>query len=262
MARKIVITSGKGGVGKTTVCANLGSMLACQGMKTVLIDLDVGLNNLDVVLGVENQVVFDIFDVLSSRCRARQALIQDEQNPYLFVMPSNNTNAKLTKNDLKKITSELDDFFDYILIDCPAGIDDGFNRAISVADEAIVIVTPHIPSIRDADKVISILLSFGIKEISCIVNRVRGDLVMSREMMSVQDIYDLLQIKMLGVIPDNDKICVGYRFNMNYNGKSQIYRAFELLSENLLQGSNKIYDCTMSYRGVLGTIKRVLKRRI
>ena len=150
MARKIVVTSGKGGVGKTTLSANLGNYLATNGYKVVVMDLDIGLNNLDVVLGVESKVVFDIFDVLNNRCRARQALIQDSQNPYLFIMPSNHSNTNLTKAEIKKVVNELDDFFDFILIDCPAGIEDGFNKAVSVADEAIVVVTPHISSLRDA----------------------------------------------------------------------------------------------------------------
>ena len=204
MARKIVITSGKGGVGKTTICANLGNFLALQGYKVVLMDLDVGLNNLDVALGVENKVVFDIFDVINNRCRARQALIQDAQNPYLFVMPSNHSNIKLTKSELGKVLNELDEFFDYILLDCPAGIEEGFHRAVSVSEEAIVVVTPHISSIRDADKVISLLGNYGISSISCVINRVRGDLILDREMLSVEDIYELLKIKILGVIPDDD----------------------------------------------------------
>ncbi|MBQ8749369.1 MAG: septum site-determining protein MinD [Clostridia bacterium] len=262
MARKIVITSGKGGVGKTTICANLGNNLANNGYKVVVMDLDIGLNNLDVVLGVESKVVFDVFDVLHNRCRARQALIQDSQNPYLFIMPSNHTNMKLSKSDIKKVVGELDEFFDYILIDCPAGIEDGFHRAVSVADEAIVVVTPHISSLRDADKVVTILFSLGISNVYGIVNRVRGDLVVDKEMLSVEDVYELLQIRIVGAVPEDDTISTISSVGGAISTRCGANRAFDLLCENLIEGSSKIYDCTMSYRGFMGLIKRKLKKKI
>lgn len=262
MARKIVVTSGKGGVGKTTLSANLGNYLATNGYKVVVMDLDIGLNNLDVVLGVESKVVFDIFDVLNNRCRARQALIQDSQNPYLFIMPSNHSNTNLTKAEIKKVVNELDDFFDFILIDCPAGIEDGFNKAVSVADEAIVVVTPHISSLRDADKVINILLSMGIKNIYGVINRVRGDLIMDKEMLSIEDVYELLQIKIIGAVPDDDCVSSVSSIGGAVTNRCGASRAFELIAENVANGSSKIYDCTMNYRGVFGLIKRKLKRKI
>lgn len=262
MARKIVITSGKGGVGKTTISANLGNFLALQGYKVVVMDLDIGLNNLDVALGVENKVVFDIFDVLNNRCRARQALIQDSQNPYLFIMPSNHSNIRLSKSELNKILSELDEFFDYILLDCPAGIEEGFHRAVSVAEEAIVVVTPHISSIRDADKVISLLTSYGLNVIRCVVNRVRGDLIMDREMLTVEDIHDLLGINMLGVIPEDDCLSVLSGCVSAQKRQNKSYRAFTLLTENLIEGTSKIYDCTLGYRGIFGLLKRKIKRSV
>lgn len=262
MARKIVVTSGKGGVGKTTLSANLGNYLATNGYKVVVMDLDIGLNNLDVVLGVESKVVFDIFDVLNNRCRARQALIQDSQNPYLFIMPSNHSNTNLTKAEIKKVVNELDDFFDFILIDCPAGIEDGFNKAVSVADEAIVVVTPHISSLRDADKVVNILLSMGIKNIYGVINRVRGDLIMDKEMLSIEDVYELLQIKIIGAVPDDDCVSSVSSIGGAVTNRCGASRAFELIAENVANGSSKIYDCTMNYRGVFGLIKRKLKRKI
>lgn len=262
MARKIVITSGKGGVGKTTICANIGNILANNGFKVVVMDLDIGLNNLDVVLGVESKVVFDIFDVLKNRCRARQALIQDSQNPYLFIMPSNHTNISLSKRDIQKIVNELDEFFDYILIDCPAGIDDGFHRAISVADEALVVVTPHISSLRDADKVITILLSLGIGSIFGIVNRVRGDLIMNKEMLSVEDVYELLKIKIIGAIPDDDGIGTLSSIGGAVNCGCNCARSFDLVCENIVHGGTKIFDCTLNYRGLLGFVKRKIKKKI
>ena len=262
MARKIVITSGKGGVGKTTICANLGNFIAWAGYKVVLMDLDIGLNNLDVTMGVENKVVFDIFDVINNRCRARQALIQDIQNPYLYIMPSNHSNSKLTKGELEKIVQELDEFFDYILIDCPAGIEDGFHRAIAIAEEAIVVVTPHISSVRDADKVLSLVKNYGLENISCIINRVRGDLILNRETLSVEDIYELLKTRILGVVPEDDDLIAGVDFYKIYKHQSKINRAFTLLCENVVDGTSKIYDCTSSYRGFFGLVKRKIKRSV
>ena len=262
MARKIVVTSGKGGVGKTTICASLGNFIAWRGLKVALIDLDVGLNNLDVALGLEGKIVFDLFDVVNNKCRARQALIQDEHNPYLFIMPSNHTNSKLTKTDLQKVIDELDDFFDYIFIDCPAGIDEGFHRAVKVCDEAIVVVTPHISSVRDADKVVSILKNYNLSHISCVVNRVRGDLVLNREMLSVEDIYDLLEVDLLGALPEDDSLVCSTDFYKIYKHQSKINRAFTLLCDNVLDGTSKIYDCTSAYRGLWGFLKRKIKRSV
>lgn len=262
MARKIVVTSGKGGVGKTTISANLGNFLALQGFKVVIIDLDIGLNNLDVALGVENRVVYDIFDILNNRCRARQALIQDNQNPYLYILPSTHSNIRLTKSEINKVLGELNDFFDFIILDCPAGIDEGFHRAVAVADEAIVVVTPHISSIRDADKVCSLLASYGISCINCVVNRVRGDLIMSREILAIEDIYDLLNIKIIGVIPEDDAISILSNCGSSFKKQCKSYRAYYLLAENVIDGTNKIFDCTLEYRGFVGMVKRKLKRSV
>lgn len=262
MARKIVITSGKGGVGKTTICANLGNFIAWRGYKVVVMDLDIGLNNLDVTMGVENKVVFDLFDVINNKCRARQALIQDSQNPYLYIMPSNHSNSKLTKSELQKVVNELDDFFDFIFIDCPAGIEEGFHRAVNVADESIIVVTPQISSVRDADKVVSLLKNYGFSNPYCVVNRVRGDLILNREMLSVEDINELLNVNILGVVPDDDDLVCFTDFNRIYKRQSKISRAFSLLSDNVLDGTRKIYDCTTTYRGVVGFIKRKIKRSV
>lgn len=261
MARKIVITSGKGGVGKTTICANIGNFIAWCGYKVALIDLDVGLNNLDVTMGLESKVVFDLSDVVNNRCRARQALIQDNQNPYLYVMPSNLSNVKISKTELAKVVDELSDFFDYIFIDCPAGIEEGFHKAISVADEAIIVVTPQISSVRDADKVLSLLKNYGFENISCVINRVRGDLILNREMLSVDDIYDLLSVNILGVVPEDDLVFVSDFYRI-YKKPSKVNRAFTLLKDNILDGTNKIFDCTTAYRGFLGFLKRKIKRSV
>ena len=262
MARKIVVTSGKGGVGKTTTVANLGCFLAKFNYRVVLMDLDIGLNNLDVVMGLENKIVYDVVDVINNRCRARQALIQDVTLPSLYVMPSSHTNVKITKEQLKSVVDNLDSYFDFILFDCPAGIDEGFHRAVTFSDEAIVVVTPHISSIRDADKVLSILSSYGLSEVNVLINRVRGDLVVNKEMLSVEDIHYLLKTKVIGAIPEDDNIGTLSSFAGSLTGKGDATRAFYLLATNVIDGTHKIFDCTMNYRGVVGSIRRKLKKKV
>ena len=263
MARKIVITSGKGGVGKTTVCANLGAKLASIGFRVVLIDADIGLNNLDVVMGIENRVMFDISDVIEARCRVKQALVQDKRYPSLYVLPSSRSYNKVsaTGEDFKSVIDMLNDTFDYILIDCPAGVEAGFHRAVFSANEAIVVVTPHISSIRDADKVISILSSYNLQSKYLVVNRTRGDLVLNGEMIEVEEIVSFLKIPIIGIVPDDDDIStlssIGGISSTNPSG-----RAFTLLAENIHNGSKKLYDYTMKYRGLWGSIKRNLKRKV
>lgn len=263
MARKIVITSGKGGVGKTTICANLGARLASLGFRVCLMDVDIGLNNLDVVMGIEKRVMFDIIDVAEGRCRAKQALVQDRRIQTLYVMPSAHSysHANITGETIKEIVESLDACFDYVLIDCPAGVEAGFHRAVYAANEAIVVVTPHISSIRDADKVLSILSSYDLSSKSIIVNRIRGDLVLGGEMLSVEEIVRALKTQILGAIPEDDDISalstVGALASGNVAG-----RAFTILCENLHEGTKKIYDCTMRYKGIFGSLKRNLKRKI
>ncbi len=262
MARKIVITSGKGGVGKTTTVANLGCFLAKFNYRVALMDLDIGLNNLDVVMGLENKIVYDIVDVINNRCRARQALIQDATLPSLYVMPSSHINVKITKEQLKSVVDNLDPYFDFILFDCPAGIEEGFHRAVTFSDEAIVVVTPHISSIRDADKVLSILSSYGLAEVNVLVNRVRGDLIVNKEVLSVEDIRCLLKNKVIGAIPEDDNIGTLASFSGNLTGKGDATRAFYLLATNVIDGTHKIFDCTMNYRGIMGSIRRKLKKKV
>ncbi|MDR0850181.1 MAG: septum site-determining protein MinD [Christensenellaceae bacterium] len=260
MARKIVITSGKGGVGKTTICANLGMHLAQMGLRVVLIDVDIGLNNLDVVMSIENKVVFDIVDVIENRCRVRQALIQDFLNSNLYTLPSVHSHSAVlvTGENIKKVIDNLATFFDYILIDCPAGIDAPFMRAIFGAQEAIVVVTPHLPSLRDADKVINLLLSRGIKHIGLIINRVRGDLIIEKEIMTVTDISQALNLPLLGVIPEDDKMAAG----LIRTNSAGAFRAINMSAKNLHNNTDKIYDCTLQFKGIFGAIKRSLKKNI
>jgi septum site-determining protein MinD len=264
VARKIVITSGKGGVGKTTICANLGLRLANLGLRVVMLDLDIGLNNLDVVMGIENKVVYDIVDVIEGKCRAKQALIQDSRQPSLYTMPSAHifTQNKITGYGIRFVVEQLSESFDYVLLDCPAGIDSGFHRAVFSASEAIVITTPHIASIRDADKVISILNSYELSNISCIVNRLRGDLVLSGQMIDVNSIVNLLKVKLLGVIPEDDEISTSSSLGVGVERKTESFIAFKNLCSNLHNGTSYMIDYTLKYRGLIGGIKRSLKRKV
>ena len=208
MGEVIVITSGKGGVGKTTTTANLGSALALAGKKVALVDTDIGLRNLDVVMGLENRIVYDIVDVIEEKCKLRQALIKDKRFKELFLLPAAQTRDKTAINEeqMKELISKLKVEFDYILIDCPAGIEQGFKNAIVGADRAIVVTTAEISAIRDADRIIGLLESSEIKNPELIVNRLRPNMVKRGEMMDVDDIVDLLSIDLIGVVPDDEFI--------------------------------------------------------
>ena len=208
MSEVIVITSGKGGVGKTTTTANIGTGLAKLGKKVVMIDTDIGLRNLDVVMGLENRIVYNLVDVVEGNCRLKQALIKDKRYSNLFLLPSAQTRDKSAVNEeqMKKLTDKLKEEFDYILIDCPAGIEQGFKNAIAGADRAIVVTTAEISAIRDADRIIGLLESSEIKNPELVINRIRPNMVRKGEMMDVDDIVDLLSIDLIGVVPDDEYI--------------------------------------------------------
>lgn len=263
MARRIVLTSGKGGVGKTTICANLGIYLSRLGFRVVLVDVDIGLNNLDIILGVDKNIVFDIVDVINGKCRAKQALVQDPKYPNLYVLPSSKvfSEVKIQGENIRNVVNLLDASFDYILIDCPAGVDEGFHRAVFSANEAIVIVTPHLSSIRDANKVINLLNDYDISNKALVINRMRGDMLVNGEMLTVENIVRSLKIPLLGVIPEDDEISSSCSVGkIVASGESG--RAFTLLTENLHEGTKKIFDCTYKYRGFMGYVRRQLKRKV
>jgi len=262
VARKIVITSGKGGVGKTTVTANLGSALARLGQRVLLIDVDFGLNNLDVVLGVEGKVVYDITDVFEGRCRIKQALIQCSDKKNLFILPSGNMQASSLINgqNIKVMIESVSNLFDFILIDCPAGIDIGFHRAVSCVDEAIVVVTPNIPSLRDADKVVTVLGSYKLDNVKLVVNRARGDLIVNEKMMMPRDIQELLKTELLGVLPEEDIVFLSCGYKLP--NRSDSARAYKILANNLLKGTKRIFDVTGKYCGFFGSIRRCVKKSV
>ena len=210
MSEVIVITSGKGGVGKTTTTANVGTGLAMEGKKVVLIDTDIGLRNLDVVMGLENRIVYNLVDVIEGNCRIKQALIKDKRNPTLYLLPSAQTRDKtaVSPEEMAKLTEELKDEFDYILLDCPAGIEQGFKNAIAGAVRAIVVTTPEVSAVRDADRIIGLLDANEIKKTELVVNRLRTDMVKRGDMMSSQDVVEILSVDLLGVVPDDENIVV------------------------------------------------------
>ncbi|MBO5909960.1 MAG: septum site-determining protein MinD [Clostridia bacterium] len=265
MSRVIVITSGKGGVGKTTVCANLGLNLSKKKYRVCVVDMDIGLNNLDVVLGMENRVLYSMQDVLDGKCRLVQALIQDNTYSSLYLLSSGNLvhNLAIRPEYIKAVFNDLKATFDYILIDCPAGIDAGFNRAVICAEEAIVVTTPHLSSIRDADKVVTILTSYNLSSIKFVVNRARGDLIMDKLMLDVYEISRALKVEFGGVIPEDDNIIIGQISNSNrLNNKLPSQRAFAIFADNIETGSKKLYDCTYKYKGVVGSMRKFFKRKI
>lgn len=211
MGEVIVITSGKGGVGKTTTTANIGAGLSQLGKKVVVIDTDLGLRNLDVVMGLENLIVYNLVDVIEGGCRLKQALIRDKRYENLYLLPSAQTKDKsaISPGQMKKLTSELREEFDYVLLDCPAGIEQGFQNAIAGADRAIVVTTPEVSAIRDADRIIGLLEKNHLKDNSLIVNRVRMDMVRRGDMMSIDDVTEILSIPLIGAIPDDERVVIG-----------------------------------------------------
>ncbi len=210
MGEVIVITSGKGGVGKTTTTANVGTGLAKLDKKVVLIDTDIGLRNLDVVMGLENRIVYNLVDVIEGNCRLKQALIKDKRYPKLYLLPSAQTKDKsaVSPEQMKKLTEQLKDEFDYVILDCPAGIEQGFQNAIAGADRAFVVTTPEMSAVRDADRIIGLLESNEIKDTRLVINRIRMDMVKRGDMMTSDDVAEILAVDLLGIIPDDENIVV------------------------------------------------------
>ena len=263
MSRVIVVTSGKGGVGKTTVTANLGMHLANKNYRVCMIDMDIGLNNLDVVMNMEDRVIYTMLDVIEHKCRLKEAIVQDNYFPLLYILSSGglNNNLTITISQIKQIINELCVLFDFVLIDCPAGIDAGFKRAVSCADEAIVVTTPHLSSVRDADKVVTILNSYNITSKRFVINRARGDLIQDKIMIDIYDIGKILNIDFGGVIPEDDNIITTNSETIK-NFKISSNRAFEILANNILHNEKKLFDCTYKYRGFIGSIKKLIKRSV
>ena len=262
-ARVIVITSGKGGVGKTTTTANIGAALADKGHKVLLIDTDIGLRNLDVVMGLENRIVYDLIDVIEGRCRISQALIKDKRCQNLVLLPAAQIRDKNDVNvdQMKELISSLKDSFDYILIDCPAGIEQGFKNAIAAANEAIVVTTPEVSATRDADRIIGLLEAAGIKNPRLVINRLRIDMVKDKNMLSVEDILDILAVKLLGVVPDDENVVISTNKGepLVYKGDSLAAKAFKNIASRIEGVEVPLLDLDIKM-SILEKIKFVLKR--
>ena len=264
MGEVIVITSGKGGVGKTTTTANLGSALALQGKKVVLVDTDIGLRNLDVVMGLENRIVYDIVDVVEEKCKLRQALIKDKRFQELFLLPAAQTRDKsaVTVEQMNDLCNKLRESFDYIIIDCPAGIEQGFKNAIVGADRAIVVTTAEISAIRDADRIIGLLEAAEIKNPELIVNRLRPNMIKKGEMMDVDDIVDLLSIDLIGVVPDDEYIITQTNKGepVISNKKAPSGKAYLDIARRIL-GENIDIQVPGKEKGFFSKIKNIFKRK-
>lgn len=210
MSEVIVVTSGKGGVGKTTTSANVGTGLAKLGKKVCLIDTDIGLRNLDVVMGLENRIVYNLVDVVEGNCRTKQALIRDKRCPGLYLMPSAQTKDKtaVTPGQMIKVIEHLKEQFDYIILDSPAGIEQGFQNAIAGATRALIVTTPEVSAIRDADRIIGLLEANGFSKMDLVINRIRPDMVKRGDMMSAGDVVDILSVPLIGIIPDDENVVV------------------------------------------------------
>lgn len=210
MGTSIVVTSGKGGVGKTTTTANIGTALAMEGKKVCLVDADTGLRNLDLHLGLENRIVYNLVDVVEGTCRLKQALIKDKRYENLYLLPTAQTKDKtaVTPEQMLDLIESLKNEFDYIIIDCPAGIEHGFENAVAGADKAIVVTTPEVSAVRDADRIIGKLEAKGFEDHQLVVNRIRHEMTKKGEMLNIDDMTDILAIKLLGIVPDDEKIVI------------------------------------------------------
>ena len=262
MSEVIVVTSGKGGVGKTTTSANVGTGLAMLGEKVVLIDTDIGLRNLDVVMGLENRIVYNLVDVVEGNCRMKQALIKDKRYPNLFLLPSAQTRDKssVSPGQMMKLVDDLREEFDYVLLDCPAGIEQGFKNAIAGADRAFVVTTPEVSAIRDADRIVGLLEAAEIKKLDLIVNRTRMDMVRRGDMMSIEDVTDILGIPILGAVPDDEEIVISTNQGEPLVGMNSFAgQAYLSICKRVLGQEVPIMDLELN-RGFFSRLTGLLKR--
>lgn len=233
----ITVTSGKGGVGKTTATANLGAALASEGDKVVCVDADIGLRNLDVVLGLENRIVYDLVDVVEGRCRLRQALIRDKRLPELFLIPAAQTRDKsaVSPSDMVRLCDELRHDFDWILIDSPAGIERGFRNAIAPADIVMVVTNPEVSAVRDADRIIGLIEAEEKGPARLVINRIKPEMVRRGDMLSADDVLELLAVELIGLIPEDENVVMSTNRGMPValNGKSRAGQAFRNVARRL-----------------------------
>ncbi len=258
MGRSIAVVSGKGGVGKTTVSVGLALALAKLGKSVCLIDADMGLSNVDTLLSLDSKVVFTLSDVLSRKCRIKQALIEVESARNLYVLLSGRVDARTEIDDpvrFSEIVSRLTEVFDFCLIDAPAGASVGFRSCIAAANEVLVVVTPHIVSVRDADKVLSVISASGTQNVMCVVNRIRADLVVAGKMISEREISAVLNARLVGVVPESKDILVLSSIDFVKATRGDVEESFLMLAKSI-QGSVRLFDYKKKYKGILGFVRR------
>ena len=255
LAKVIVVTSGKGGTGKTTTTASLGAALALKGMRTLLIDADIGLRNLDVILGLENRIVFNIVDVAKGVCKPSQAIIKSKKSPNLSLLPASQTDDKdiISEEEIKDVIEKYKRDFHFILIDSPAGIEQGFKNAMCAADSALIVATPEVSSIRDADRVVGLLSAEGL-DVSLIINRLDYNLVCRGDMLSVEDVQEILGVDLVGVVERDDDVIVAANCGepVTYNNKSRAANAFNNIAKRLCGESIPLETFNKSFFSRLG----------
>ncbi|MEH7379793.1 septum site-determining protein MinD [Bacillus sp. JJ1533] len=261
MGEAIVITSGKGGVGKTTTSANVGTSLAVLGKRVCLIDTDIGLRNLDVVMGLENRIIYDLVDVVQGRCKLKQALVKDKRfDDHLYLLPAAQTSDKtaVEPSQMKKLVEELKQDFDYIIIDCPAGIEQGFQNAVAGADQAIVVTTPEISAVRDADRIIGLLEKEEVQPPRLIVNRIRNHMMKTGEMLDLDEIVTHLSIDLIGIVSDDDEVIKasnsGEPIALNTSSKTAI--AYRNIARRILGESIPLQSLENDQKGMFSKIKK------
>ena len=260
MSECIVVTSGKGGVGKTTTSANLGVALAMQGATVAVVDADIGLRNLDVILGLENRIVYDLVHVIEGECRLKQALIRDKRVEGLYLLPAAQTRDKnaVTPQQMRELVDKLKAEFDYVLVDCPAGIEQGFKNAVAGADRAVIVTTPEVSAIRDADRIIGMVEAAELPEPNLIINRYRAKMVNKGDMMNKEDILEILAIPLLGIVPDHEDIIISANRGVPavFDETSVVGESFRRIGRRL-GGEPNVPEMDFSEgNGVWGTMKR------
>ncbi len=235
--RIVTITSGKGGVGKTTTTANIGTALAVLGKRVAVIDADIGLRNLDVVMGLENRIVYDLVDVIEGRARLRQALIKDKRYPDLCLLPAAQTRDKnaVSPEQMAELCRQLSLEFNFVLVDSPAGIEQGFRNAIAGADEVVIVTTPEVSAVRDADRIIGLVEAAELPSPRLIVNRIKVGMVKRGDMMSVNDVTDILAVPIIGIVPEDESVVISTNRGeaVVYNTSSRAGLAFNNIARRL-----------------------------
>ncbi len=258
----IVVTSGKGGVGKTTTSANIGTGLALKGKSVAIVDADIGLRNLDVVMGLENRIVYDLVDVVDGNCKLTQALIRDKRQSELYLLPAAQTKDKtaVTPEQMLDLVNQLKEKFDYVIMDSPAGIEQGFQNSIAGADMALVVTTPEVSAVRDADRVIGLLESNEIQNPRLIINRIRQDMVNRGDMLDKEDIMDILGIDLIGIVPDDEAIVISTNKGepVVSSGDNIASKAFDNITRRIMGEEIELIDLDANREGKMSKILKLL----